>query len=765
MSIFERPVNYEQNYMNEKNISDELSEESDYNIKKIQYNPLFTPDALIDRNINKDTSYNMSSTEYEPYLHWIHTKNLAKKAKVRYDIDHVNIDSMNRKTIPKNIPKYFVGLDKNPLTIHNYDLKIKVSNTTISYIEKGDKVSLTGVDTLVKKYSAFDENGDVIMKFYEGKKYIEINTNPNIKSYGSLDIYQKFFDTSKVFVSISGVQGVKKTSYFEINNTVAYDITGNNGYTKTQQTINDSSSPYIGNISTSFINSIHRIYILPPDEQDIMFDSNKFYILLPHESDGTNIVSDTSDRNYTIVFTFHHYNFIPLNEIISDYPVNFEHINGFHLVKSINTLENYITVDIHPPIDVTYKLMGNSFLYENFGGSAIYLNVVGKIEYAYPYQNNYTIALDKIYNNVIQIKLIDSVFSNFAKTFYDSGTSKNNRIYFQNIDNIEEIQYIELDEGKYTRDKLKTEIEKKFSEKQRNINTVNFGYDIKYNVFVEINDSSDEITFTSYKSKILQRPVNNVNPVINQNDTGIGNGTYTIVIEHDNHGINENTIGFFTGFIDHLGIPSSLLNGIHTLEPIDENRYSFVINNVNLSETKRITNGGNNVTVFIPSPMKYFFNYSDTAGDILGFRNSGENTSITKYNYIIKNSDIYENELIYDVNGTPKEIKNNAIKLYKFNYFMMECNVHNKLSNSNTKNYFFTKFRITEDNIISNESLNNGIYLYEPIYVLNELSFKFYNPDKTLVDFKNIDHSFVLEITRIDNMPLMSMNNVNYPIE
>jgi len=787
MSLFDKPISYEQDvimkydkslvdneeYINQrerilrKDIDEELREENNYDIKKTQYNPLFMPDALIHHDIDTDKTYNINSTDYEPYLHWLHNKGLAKKVKVRYDIDYINIDSMNRNQIPKNIPKMLINLDKNPLTIYNYDLRIKVPEIIIKNVVKGDKISLTGVDNLVKKYSAFDESGNLVIKFYKGKKYIEININPNIKSYGALDIYQKYFDTSKVFVTISGVKGVKKNTYFEVNNSVPYDTTANNSYTKIEQVTNEESSPYIGNIPVSYINDMHRIYILPPDEEDVLFDVNKFYILLPYESDGTNIISNTSnqnDNNYTITFTFDHYNFIPLNEIVTDYPVNFEHIKGFHLVKSINYIENYITVDIYPPIDVNYKLTGNSFFYENFGGSSIYFNLIEKVEYAYPYQNDYTITLDKTYNNVIQIKLVDSLFTNFAKTFYDSGNGKNNRIYFQNIENIQEIQYIELDEGIYTKDKLKNEIEKKFLQKKRNINTVNFGYDLKYNVFIDINDSTDEITFTSYKSKILQKPINNVSPLINLNDPGIGDGIYTIVIEHPNHGISyENEIGVFSGFIDHNGIPSSSLNGTHELKIIDENKYSFVINNVNLTENKRITDGGRNVTVFIPSPMRYLFNYTDTAGDILGFRNIGEKTSITRYNYIVKNSDPYENELNYDINGNEKQIKNNSIKLYKFNYFMMECSILNKVSNSNTKNYFFTKFRMTEDKIIPNESLNNGLFLYEPIYVLDELSFRFYNPDNTLADFRNIDHSFVLEVTRIDNMPLLSNINTNYP--
>ncbi len=788
MSLFDKPINYhrdvvmkydrnlinDQNYINEReeilkdNYIHNKNHEKDYDIKKTQYNPTFNPDSLIYETINKEEKYKIDTTNYEPFINYLNEKGLDQKVKVRYDIDYINIDSMNRVQIPKNISKYLVNLDTDPLTIHNYELKIKVPSNIIKNIVKGDKISLTGVDSLVKKYSAIDENENLLMKFYEGKNYIEININPNVKNNDNFDIYQKNFDTSKVFVSISGVRGVKKNTYFEINNTLPYNTTGNNNYKKINQETNDASCAYIGNIPISFINDTHRIYTLPPDETNVMFSPNKFYIVLPYESDGTNIISDISnnvDNNYTIQFTFNHYNFIPLNEIIADYPVNYEHIKGFHLVKSINTIENYITVEIYPPIDTIYKLTGDYFKYENFGGSSIYLNVIDKIVYAYPYQNNYTITLDKSYNNVVQIKLIDSNFNNFAKTFYNTGQSKNNRIYFQNMENIQEIQYIELDEGFYNRSDIVKMIEKKFSEKKRNIDTENFGYDLNYSVMVEINENTDVVILKSYKKKKLQKPINNISPLININDSGVGDGTYTIVIQHFNHGISTvNSFGIFEGFIDHNGIPASSLNGTHTLTIIDKDKYSFVINNVNLTESKRITDGGRNVTVYIPSAMRYFFNYSDTAGDVLGFRDVGSDTSITLYNYEVKNSYPYDNEIDYDINGYPKEIKNNSIQLYKFNYFLMKCDILNKLYNSGTKNSFFTKFRITEDKIIPNEYLNTNIFLYEPIYVMDQLSFKFYNPDNTLVDFGNLNHSFILEITRIDNMPLLSNLNTNYPI-
>lgn len=778
MSEYDKPIDFDKDvimkydrnlvddekYINDRsNISNNrINNEYNINSDQEEYNPLFTPENLIYNHLNEKKQNYKKTEEFDPYLNYLKNKGLNDtNVKVRYNVEYVNIDSLNRNKIPRNLPLYTYDLIENPLSIVNNKLQIKLSSDQISKISIGDKISLTNINAFEQTYSAYNDSRETILTFYENKNYIQVNINANIKSNDNLNLYQQYFDTQKVFVKISGVQGVKINNYFGVQNSTPYDSTANNNFIKTVQNSNDPNISYIGNIPISYINNIHQIYLIPPNETNVLFDPNKFYILLPFASDGTNIItlSDSNNNNYNISFSFQHYNFIPLNEIIADYPVNNEHIKGFHIIKSINNTYNYVSVDIYPPIDL--NLINNTnFIYLNFGGKSIYFTIIDKIEYSYPYQNNYTINLNKIFNNVVQIKIIDAMFVNPIKTFINTGTGKNNRLYFQNLENVEDIQFIEIDEGLYTNESLKTAIEYKFTELSRKINKENFGYDLKYNMNVDINKDTNIITFTSYKSKTLQIPINNIDPPINVNDTTIGTGTYTIVIDHLNHGIYDTTtVALFNGFIDHLGIPSSNLNGFHQITVIDNNRYSFVINNVNLNIQKNLTNGGRNVKVFVPSPMKFYFNYPDTLGNVLGFRNPNNTESITDYNYIIKNSDPYLNEIEYDVNGDKITITNNAIKLLKFTYFLLECNIVNLLSNSNTKKNFFTKFRITEDKIIVNETTPTNVYFYDPIYELEKISFKFYYPDNTLVNFNDNDHSFVLEITTLDNTP--QLTNIN----
>ena len=172
----------------------------------------------------------------------------------------------------------------------------------------------------------------------------------------------------------------------------------------------------------------------------------------------------------------------------------------------------------------------------------------------------------------------------------------------------------------------------------------------------------------------MQVPIESTDPVINPLDTSIGTGTYTIIIKHPNHGIATTTRSVvFIGFIEHNGISANNLNGKQTINVLDSNRYEFILTNINLSSIKNTTYGGRGVIVEVPSRIKFYFNYEDTMGHILGFRNVGYNNSITDFSSIIKNSDPYLNDINYDFNGNPKIMQQDVINLETFKYFYITC--------------------------------------------------------------------------------------------
>ena len=755
MSNFNRPVNFNRDIITEfdKSQIDKKSyvndkerflknkfKSDDYNFNEVKtpINPLFVPNALITNQLNYNSVNQINQKEYDPLLHYLNEKGLYdKNTKIRYNVDYVNIDSRNRLQTSKNIIKTNINTSQNSLNIYRNNLNIQLNSSQITFFNVGDKITINNLNPFNVIYKAFTLPKTLIMQFTSGQNYVKININPNC----NIDQYINYtnVDTTNVKVTISGVIGVRTV--------------GTNIY-------NDVTSAYIGNIPTAFLNSEHRIYITPPNT-NINPQQNVFYIVTPYLSDGTNIALI---NNYNITFSFYHYNFIPINQINANYPVNPNEVNGYQIINSIDNINNIISFIIYPPLDL--DLSGNkNYSYSNFGNQ-INIGLIEKTVYGYPEQNSYVISLNKLFTNIILVRLIDSVFNNPNKTLFDTGTKKNNRIYFQSIDNLEDIQYIELSAGFYDINTLKTSIEIAFSQLSRNITDSAFNYDLNYNVIFNCNLNTNLVSFENYKTKTLQVPIESVNPTINPSDTSIGVGTYTITIKHDNHGITSNTENIlFSGFIEHLGIYASDLNGLKTVNIIDKDRYQFTLTNINLNPTKSVTNGGRGVILRVPSRIKIYFNYEDTMGKLLGFRNVGQNTSITDFNSVINNFDPYLDEISYDINGNEISIRQNAINLKKFSYFYILCDELPIITNINNITNILAKIIMTDNALLIDTFSTSPSFYYDPIRELYQLTLQFVFPDGDLVNFDGLDHNFLLEITTFDNIPELTNITTNITID
>jgi hypothetical protein len=752
MSNFNRPYNYERdlttkynkNKQNEQNDSDYIDRKIDfhrnkfkndeYNFKenKIPLNPIYNPSALISNQIDFNQENIINQKEYDPFLHYLNEKGLYdKNTKIRYNVDYVVIDSTYRNKISNNIVNNYNKLKNNSLSIKKNMIYIKIEPSEIQNYNIGDKISITDLKPFDQIYRS-STTGNTIITFIAGKSYIQVNMNPNTNVSQYINYVN--VDTTNVKVTISGIKGVKTVGFINYN---------------------DDNSAFIGNVPISFINSEHQIYITPPGTL-ITPQPNIFYVLMPYISDGTNIATNSI---YNITFSFNHYNFIPINQINANYPINSNQLNGFQLIKEIGY--NYITFEIYPPLDLDNP---NNSEYEflNFG-TCIYIGKIEQTVIGYPSQNDYTISLNKLFTNVILIRLIDTSFTNPNKTIFDCGEEKNNRIYFQSIENISEIQFIEIDSGLYTIDTLKQIIEKKFSETSRNITDTIFNYDLNYNVIFNGDLSTNIISFESYKTKTLQVPIISTNPIINPVDTSIGTGTYTITIKHDNHGITSSTENIlFSGFIEHLGLYAFDLNGLHTVTVIDKDTYEFTLTNINLNPTKISTLGGRSVNVLVPSQIKLFFNYKDTIGKVLGFRDVGCDYAITNFNYKIKNTDLYMNE-VTNINNKCKKV--NDIILNKFKYFFITCKELPIITDTDKVINIFAKIIMTNDNLLIDTFSLTPQYYYDPIRELYQLTLQFYYPNGELVDFNDCDHTFTLEITTFDNLPELSNITTNITID
>ena len=685
----------------------------------VSYNPLYSPSDLIDYGIQTNYSNRLDdckiNNKFDPYLNYLKENGLNNDSSmVKYNVEYINIDSSHRKKEPYNIIDKSFDLSIDPFSFNQNYLEINITDETF-YI--GQKLIISGLSSSDKVYRYTTQNS--LIKFYENSSFVEIGINGNLVY--DLSSYDKM-DTSKVFVTLD-------------------DIVGNN------------LTSYIGNVPINLLNKTHQMYLIKDGDINTA-NINKFYIKLPIISDGTQPLT-----NFNFKINFEHYNCIPINEINADYPVNNEHINGYQIIEQITS--NKILVKLYPPISTFTQ---NSF--GSFGGELITMHTIKSINKGYPYSHSYTIQLPKTYSNIIQARIISSLFPDVFKSFRDSTSLKqNNKLYFQDIDNGNNIMMIELEAGTYSDEEFILKMEQKFLELQRVTDSENSPYDNKFHVKINIERSRDYIEFNNYRKAYLKKSIVAVTPPINPNDSDIGSGTYTVTIYHPNHNIK--TVGteiILGNFIEHLGITSQDLNKAHKIvNIIDINRYDILLENINLNATKNITSGGNASYILVPSLFRFLFNYTDSMGEQIGFRNIGNKYSITNYNIKITNKDAYENEVLYDALKNTKSFFNTSLTFNKNQYIIMVCKQLSVFKNTHTPPDFFAKINLfsTNQNIMINQIISPPVFYYNPIQKLNELSFEFFDPDGSQFDFNNIDHSFILELTLVDNVPRNTGLNSN----
>ena len=684
---------------------------------RVRYNPLFSPADLIDHAIHveryKDKDGNIiegltkKEKSYDPYLNFLKEKGLIDdSSELRYKLEYINIDSGNRKKEPFNIFNKYYELSSLNFRILNNVFRIKI-NPKDFYVNQ--KISIEGLQPLVKKYNYKSSNG--FIKFTAGSPYLEINTNGNL-IYNVL-MYPTI-DTQKLFVELGNIEG------------------------------NDLSS-YIGNIPIGLLNKVHQMYLL--SDTNLTGDVNKFYIKLPINSDGTQATTD-----FYLSVKFYHYNCYSINEINANYPINNSHVNGYQLITGLTTTE--IEFKLIPP----FENFSENYVYTSFPDNKIFLNTIETVNKGYPNSHSYAIELPKSYSNIVQVRMLSSTFPNVLKEFKgEPSLQQNNKLYFQDIDNGDNIQYVELEEGTYTEQEFIKRMEYKFSLLSRSIDITDTVYSSNYYVKINIEKSRDYIEFSNYRRALLTKPIVGISPSINVLDKTIGIGKYKLTINHPNHKItNVGTKITLINFIEHLGLSATDLNKTYEITNIiDDNNYEITIDRVNLLIDKTITNGGYSCEILVPREIRLYFTYSDSMGEQIGFRNIGEPNSITSYNTTVTNKQLYENEILFDVLKNKKIYTNASLTFYRNQYIIMTCKELSIIKNTRQPIDIFAKINLSSN---SNEILLDNIicppiFYYNPIQRLSKLTFEFYTPDGKQFDFNNIDHSFILEFTLMDNIP------------
>lgn len=639
--------------------------------------------------------------------------NILLKDNIHQKITRMNIDSRNRIKDPKNIlSNNLICLLSNPLSFTKDSKDIKIKCNKKHNLEVDNKIILQNVSSKL-----FKIKGNMVI--FENSYYIKI-------IYEDHGIINDEFKYNKQKILISGIVGTSR---------------------------NDS---YIGNIPINILNKIHEIYLI--SNVDLSGSDNYFYIKI-------NILPNISYNDEISDIKIHFKNIagIPINIINSNYPININQTNGFLTVSKIEN-EYIFYTEIEYPAAITIN---------NTGGNGIYFSKIENYIEGYPKSNHYKIILSKSLHNIRQIKLVSSEFPNTEKVIKDYPESKrNNKLYWQNLDDGTHIYSIELTPGNYNPTSLTDELKYKFAQIKRisfvDSLIINDGTNAKlekseyHNVDVIINGYTDVVEFKSYNVIILEK-------AIYKSENQYDDGHIRIVVNHVNHQLFADDIIVIENTISTNYIPSTVINSSHIIESIqDKNNYIIKLPIHNQSKTSDNTGCGSAIKILIPIKFRMFFNYSDTPGVLLGFRHVGKLNSITSFEYTIANNIAYEDDFFQDSVGksilfdeSTRKVQNNVLLLSGDNYVIMSCNIfkdNESLSSNNIPNVF-AKILLSDNpgTVLYNQHIQLAEYLNYPIINLNSLEFKFYSPSGELFDFNGIEHSFTLEFYE-DNINMTNQN-------
>lgn len=657
--------------------------------------------------------------KYDLLAEYLYNRNDTEfNSLTRYISNYINIDSRFRNKQSQFTNINYIGLVNNPLLIQDSNKKniisIKIDSIKIGEYKINDLISLIGIQdikkTLLVNFGFFT--------FTVGSFYLKVNYPHNLY-FNNLN-EAKAYDTSNIKVKFNGIRS------------------------------NDINSSFIGNIPVTTLNTSLQVFPYNPENDD--WSNDYFFIKLVKKYTEIVPIPPSNFINYTIDMSYLYTIGIPNNKINSKYPINNNQLQAYHSVNRVtnNTIEIIIN-GINPSyiIDPLKPI--------EFGGDKIGIAKIENITQSYLTPVQYKINLDKIYNNVVLLKLISTEFPILNKLVSNSIDldSNNCNLYWQNLDDGDYIYNIKLDYGNY----LLTDLIKKMEKKINSIKRINLD---AFNI-IKIDNVANSNEFVFNSSKII----NLVNPITNI----IYNTTFSavITINYPNHQLNINDNITIYDSLDVDKIANIDINKTHKVFSIvDDNNFQLLLNYINFTGNMVSNGGGNSFKIESSNIFRLRFDFKDTIGNIFGFRNLGDSNSITVFSDSISNRDLYLNEsinndlLYFDQNNKPK-IK--SLDLKNDNYILMKCdtnnlseNTFNQMSSFSKIRNIFAKIQIynlenSVNNYVYNSFIQSPIYIHNPINELRELTFSFYDKYGNLLNYSDFEHSFILEIVTVAEIP------------
>jgi len=620
---------------------------------------------------NTKQTHKKSIEKYDPMTDYMYQEGLINRDNYfKYETHFVNIDSFNRE----KYPTYDLD-DENILddcsmefvNIKNTDY-IKIHYPNHPY-KLTDNIILNNIcgNTIKLRTSIQDPN---IFYFNSGSQYLKIvynNINNNIDN------------THPLYITLSGFEG---------------------------------QNNMIGNIPINTLNRKHLIYsYLPNSNSGSNIDNNTIYIKLVHTFYDINPIY-IFNKSYNILLTCDYINGLSCSKLNSNINQNMSHNLIYHTINHIEP--DYIYINLYTKPTLYNKIMLNN----------ISITKLLNINNGYPNTNEYSIYLDKVYNNVVSVSLVSSEFPNTNKLINHS----NNMFYWETLDN--KIHNIIIPNGNYTKSDLIDILENSINNKN---NIIKFC----------INQSNNIVIIKSYQKITLY----DTNIIITEMHNKI-----LFTIYHPNHNlISGNSISISADFIK----PSEL--ELEIIKIIDKDNYTIEIDNNNLNLEIFTNSNTTTLNIIYPYKIRLRFDYENTIGLILGFSDCGRSHAITHFNHIIANTDIYDDNNIC-INT------NHAIMCKPYNYMLLQCKQLNIITQRyNNIDNIFAKilFKGEDKKVYYNTFVNTHDKFLNNIISLYRLDFKFITYDNKLADLDNKDHSFTLKIITFRDKPKGTGLSVN----
>jgi len=267
-----------------------------------------------------------------------------------------------------------------------------------------------------------------------------------------------------------------------------------------------------------------------------------------------------------------------------------------------------------------------------------------------------------------------------------------------------------------------------------NVDKKNYFYNTYIIPEISIKSETDTFVMKLYEQIIVKKPITLLNILFDD-------GFTRIRVFHPNHRLVVGDIITIDNAASTESVPYETINKTHTIEKVfDKDNYQIKLDRYNAVDNE-ITNGGEAVSIKYLIKFRLMFNQQGTIGKVLGFNNTGQPNSITKFVKEMTNNITYENE----VNSDNQQ---RIINLSGDNYILMTSPLFKETYSTGPIDGILAKLLLSSDpgTVMFNQFIQMGETFKTPINSLSELEVTFYDPTGDLFYFNNIEHSYTLEI-------------------